>query len=173
MLDFRFMKKLLGLSLVALMLPVSHALAATQSMTASAEFVTPVSLSSAVNLRFGLLDVGFAGIETIVIAPGGTVTDAASRVVGGTQGQGSVTVTATAAQTITILVDNVGTATGYTLATWKCSYNSGTDTVCDGGGMTATSVASATLNIGATMTRKATPIVGTDNSTFDVTVLYQ
>ena len=53
-------KKLaLGLAAVMVIMPLSYALAAVQSLTNSAEFVTPVALSSPVNLRFGKIDVGF------------------------------------------------------------------------------------------------------------------
>ncbi len=90
------------------------------------------------------------------------------------QRAGDLTVTATASQSITILVDNVSTATGYSLATWMCNYDcAGSDSACDGEGYSATTVANATLKIGVTLTGNGSAVVGTDNSTFDVTVTYQ
>jgi hypothetical protein len=71
-------------------------------------------------------------------------------------------------------VDNVSTATGYVLETWICHYDTaGPDSTCDGSGYTETSVASATLTIGATLKANGNAVVGTDDSTFDVTVTYQ
>jgi hypothetical protein len=95
------------------------------------------------------------------------------RIFGGTQGAANLTVTASASQAITILVDNVSTANGYSLGTWMCNYNTGTDTGCDGSGYSETSATSATLLVGVTLTANGTATVGTDNSTFDVTVSYQ
>lgn len=176
MINSKSKKKLLalGLAVVTVILPLSSAIAAVQSLTSSAEFIAPVALSAPVNLRFGLIDEAFTTGETIIIAPDGTETGTAtSRFAGGTRGAGSVTVTATASQTLTIVVDNIGSPTGYAIDTWLCAYNAGSATACDGGGMTATSIASASLTIGATMTGNGSAAVGADNVTFDITVLYQ
>jgi hypothetical protein len=71
-------------------------------------------------------------------------------------------------------VDNVSTATGYSLDTWMCNYNgAGSDSACDGAGYTETSATSATLLIGARLTGNGNAVLGVDNSTFDVTVTYQ
>ena len=110
----------------------------------------------------------------VTVAPDDTVTDAQNNVVGGTQAAADLTVTATASQSITILMDNVSSATGYVLESWKCNYDAaGSDSNCDGGGYSETSVASATLLIGATLKGNGNAVAGADNSTFDVTVTYQ
>ena len=71
-------------------------------------------------------------------------------------------------------MDNVSTATGYSLATWMCNYDgAGSDSACDGEGYSATTVANATLKIGVTLAGNGSAVVGTDNSTFDVTISYQ
>jgi hypothetical protein len=137
-------------------------------------FLDPVTITEVNPLRFGLLDVNMANTETIIIAPNSTVTDTQNNILGGTQGAANLTVTATASQAITILVDNVSTANGYSLGTWMCNYNgAGADTGCDGSGYSETSATSATLLVGVTLTADGTATVGTDNSTFDVTVSYQ
>ena len=46
-------------------------------------FVDPITITEIDALQFGLLDQNLAVSETVVIAPGGGVTDAASRVLGG------------------------------------------------------------------------------------------
>jgi hypothetical protein len=157
------------------LIPVIVADAANpESVTVDMTFVAPITITENNPLQFGLLDVNMANNQTVTVAPDDTVTDTQNNVLGGTQAAADVTVTATASQSITILVDNVSTATGYVLQTWRCNYNSaGSDSNCDGSGYTETSVASATLTIGATLKGNGSAVAGTDNSTFDLTVTYQ
>lgn len=145
-----------------------------ESVTVTMTFLDPVSITENNPLQFGLIDVNISNNHTITIAPNSSVTDTNGNVLGGTQAAANLTVTATASRTISILVNNVSTATGYSLGSFQCNYNSaGSDSTCDGSGYTATSVASATLRVGATLTANGNAVVGTDNSTFDVTVNYQ
>ena len=145
-----------------------------ESVTVDMSFLDPVTITEVNPLQFGLLDVGMANNRKVTIAPDSTVTDQFGYVLGGTQAAANLTVTATASQAITILVDNVSSANGYALGTWQCNYNNaGSDSACDGSGYSETSVTSATLLIGATLTANGSATVGTDNSTFDVTVSYQ
>jgi hypothetical protein len=172
-----WMKSLLivfGSSLSGLM-PVTVADAANpEPVTVGMSFLDPVTITANASLRFGLLDVNMANLETVVIAPNDFLTDAGGNVLGGTQAAADLTVEATASQSITILVDNVSSATGYVLESWKCNYDSaGSDSNCDSGGYSETSVASATLLIGATLKGNGNAVAGVDNSTFDVTITYQ
>ena len=163
-----------GLALVCLMPTIVADAANPESVTVDMTFLDPVTITENESLRFGLLDVNMANLETVVIAPNDSVTDAGGNVLGGTQAAADLTVTATASQSITILVDNVSTATGYVLETWICHYDTaGPDSACDGSGYTETSVGSAILTIGATLKGNGSAVVGTDNVTFDVTVTYQ
>jgi hypothetical protein len=137
-------------------------------------FLDPITITENNPLQFGLLDVNLGLNQRVTIAPDSTVTDTQNNVLGGTQAAANLTVGATAAQSITILVDNVSTATGYSLDTWMCNYNgAGSDSACDGAGYTETSATSATLLIGARLTGNGNAVLGVDNSTFDVTVTYQ
>jgi hypothetical protein len=163
-----------GVVLLCLVPAIIADAANPESVTVDMNFVAPITITENNPLQFGLLDVNMANNQTVTIAPDNTVTDTQNNVLGGTQAAANLTVTATASQSITILVDNVSTATGYVLQTWQCNYNSaGSDSACDGSGYTETSVASATLLIGATLKGNGSAVVGTDNSTFDVTVTYQ
>ncbi len=144
-----------------------------EPVTVEVEFVDPITIGENNALQFGLLDQNFANLETIVIGTNSAVTDAAGRVLGGTQAAGDFTVASTTAKAITILVDSIVDGTGYSLGTPLCSYDAGPDTACDGAGMSATSVASATLLIGATMTGDGLAVTGVANGSFNVTVSYQ
>ncbi len=147
--------------------------AAVENIVAEAEFVAPVTIVENNALQFGLLDVNMANLETIVIGTDDAVTDAGSNVLGGSQAAADLTVTATTGHTITILVDTVVSGSGYALATFLCSYDGGADTACDGGGYTVTSVASAIIEVGATMTGDGTSTVGAANGSFNLTINYQ
>ena len=162
------------LALVGL-LPAPLADAANpEAVTVDMTFLDPLTITENNPLQFGLLDVNMGNNRKVTIAPDGTVTDTQGNVLGGTQAAADLTVTATASQSITILVDNVSTARGYVLETWKCNYDAaGSDSDCDGGGYSETSVASATLLIGTTLKANGNAVAGADNSTFDVTVSYQ
>lgn len=159
---------------IAAIAPVSMAVAANpEPVVAEVTFVDPVTITETNALQFGLLDAGLESGEAVVIAPDGTVTDADNRVVGGSQAAAELTVTASAAQAITILIDTVASGSGYTLGTFVCSYDGGADTACDGAGYSQTSVASAFLNVGATLTGDGTAAAGDADGSFNVTVSYQ
>jgi hypothetical protein len=156
------------------MLPAPIAGAANpEPVTVDMNFIDPITITENNPLRFGLLDVNMANGNRVRIGPDGTVVDNQNRILGGTQAPADLTVTATASQSITILVDNVTTATGYSLARFRCIYNNGTDTRCDGNGYSETTVASATLKIGVRLTGNGNAVLGVDNSNFDVTITYQ
>lgn len=121
-------------------------------MVAQVTSVESISVIEVSALQYGLLEHSFVNPDVVVIAPDGTVTDTASRAVGGLQATANLTVAATPANAITIPVDTVVNGTGYALGTFFYNYNAGMDTVCDGASYSKTSVASATLLIDATMT---------------------
>ena len=149
-----------------------QASAAVENVDAEAEFVVPVSIVENFALRYGLLDVNLANLETIVIGTDDALTDAASRVVGGVQAAADLTITASAGYSITITVGTIVSGTGYALTTFMCSYNSEADTACDGAGYAATSVASGSMEVGATMTGDGTAIAGNADGSFNITVNY-
>lgn len=164
----------LGLALSTLMRAPFAVAANPESVTVAMDFIDPVAITEVNPLQYGYLDVALGNLETIVIVPDDTVIDLFGRIVGGTQLAANLTVTATASLPITILVDNVSSATGYSLGTWLCNYDgAAVNSACDGSGYSETTVASATLRIGATLTGNGNAVLGTDNSTFDVTVNYQ
>jgi len=165
---------ILGSALLGLIPAIVADAANPEPVTVDMMFIDPLTITENNPLQFGLLDVNMGNNQTVIVAPDGTVTDSKSNIFGGTQAAADLTVTATASQSITILVDNVSTATGYSLQSWKCNYDSaGSDSTCDGGGYSETSVASATLLIGATLKGNGNAVAGVDDSTFDVTVTYQ
>lgn len=167
---------ILGSALLGLIPAIVADAANPEPVTVGMSFLDPITITENESLRFGLLDVNMANLETVVIAPDGGLTDAGGNVFGGTQGAADLTVTATESQAITISVGNVSPATGYTLGTWRCNYaGAGSDSDCFGGYSETTPAASttATLLIGVTLTGNGAAVAGNDDSTFDVTVTYQ
>jgi len=163
---------ILGSGLMGLMI-ANVAYAAVQNIIAEVEFANPVSITVPVALKFGILDVGLLVSESITIAPDSTVTGDIARITGGTQAASSMTVTATTAQPLSIQVSNITNNTGYTLGSFICNYDTGSNTACQAAPYLLTSVASAPLLIGATLFGTGTAGVGVFNGSFDVTVVYQ
>ena len=170
-----------GISLVSvsalfvLALSSDIARATTEAVVAQATFVAPITIVENESLRFGLLDVAMANAETVIIGTDDSTTDAGSNTLSGaaTRGAADLTVTSTAAQAISILVDNISGGTYHNLGTFLCSYAGGGDTVCDSTYNIASSSASTTLLIGATLTGLGSAVAGADNGSFDVNVIYQ
>jgi hypothetical protein len=162
-----------GLALAAV-LSVGNVYATNpEPVVAQVTFVDAITIAEVNALQYGLLDQAL-NLETIIIAPDSTLGGTGlALVVGGTQAAANLTVAATAAQAITILVDTVVSGAGYSLATFMCNYDSGADTACDGAGYGETTVASATLLIGATLTGDNTAVPGAADGSFNVTVSYQ
>ena len=164
---------IIGSALFGLMLATVADAANPEQVPVAVEFVDPITITENNALQYGLLDQNLNGGEMVIIAPDGAVTDAFSRVVGGTQAAADLTVDATAARSITILVDNITNNTGYTLGTFMCNYDgAASDSACDGAGYGETTIGSATLLVGATLTGDGNAIVGVFNGNFDVTVTY-
>jgi hypothetical protein len=164
-----------GSALLGLMLATVANAANPEPVVVEVEWAAAITISETNALQFGLLDSAMADTETVIIAPDSTVTDASSNVAGGTQAAATFDTTAVPSKGITILVDNIGNGTYYTLGTFMCDYNAGADGACDGGGMSETSVSGSTeVRVGATLTKNAVPAVdGADNGSFDLTISYQ
>ena len=161
-----------GVLLGVLSLPTAQT-AGRETVAVQVEFVEAISVTENNALQFGRLDADLAADEAIAIAPDGAVTDAEGRVLGGTQLAARLTIAASAAQSISVQVDDVVQGPGYVLGSFVCSYDGALEAACDGAGMSVTSVASASLLIGATLTGDGTAVVGTADGSFNITVSYQ
>ncbi len=170
------MKKSLGdvrWTLVALLSGTAAMTANAEHVAARVTFAAPIRITAVNALQYGLLKQSFTNLETVVITPDSTVIDTADRIVGGPQSAASFTVTATPGRPITILVDSVVNGPGYALGAFVCRYGTGADTVCNEVGYPATTVANATLLIGATLSGDDLAEPGVADGSFNVTVSYQ
>ena len=167
-------------AVMALLLPAGSLAASSVTVRVQVTFVDPVAISEVSALQFGSLSQHLADQESVTVASIGTMSDPADRVMGGAkivvrgapQVAANLTVKAVPLQTITILVEGASAGAGYSLTDFRCSYNGGSDTACDGDGYTETSVASGILLIGATLTGDGTSMTGGVDGTFEVTVIY-
>jgi hypothetical protein len=179
MFNFNQSKKFLaivGCALVGFLFAGSANAANPEPVTAEVEFVAPVTITETNALQYGLLDVNLANLETVVIAPNGSVTDASLRVLSGptTLAAAALTVGAEAGRAIDILIDVISGNTGYSLGSFMCNYNGAAgDSACSGASYMETSVLSATLLVGATLTGDGAAVAGVANGNFNVTVTYQ
>ncbi len=164
---------ILGPALIGLMLVTGADAFNPEPVTVTMDFIDPITITENGSLRYGIIDQAL-NLETIIIAPDSSVSGTGTGLIlGGTQAPADLTVTASASQSITILVDAIFPGAGYTLTTFMCKYGSGSDTACDGSGYSETSAASVTLLIGATLTGDNTAVPGAADGSFNVTVAYQ
>ena len=164
---------ILGSAMFGLMPGVVADAANPEPVTVDMTFMDPITITENNPLQFGLLDVNMADLEVVRVRPGRSVVDNGNNILGGTQAEANLTVTAQVGATITIDAGNAATATGYVLRRFRCRYNGATaDGNCNAG-YTATAVASATLLVGGDVRGNGNAVVGVDNSSFDVTVTYQ
>lgn len=167
------MKNLTKLAAASLLLTASSlTYAATENVIAEVRWVNPITLTETNALQFGLLSTAAVNNDVVSIDTASAVTDTSNLVVGGTQAAAAITVTASASNTIDIIVNNVVNGTGYALGTFVCSYDGGAETGCLST-MSVTAVASANLAIGATLTADGNDVEGQANGSFDVVVAYQ
>ncbi|WP_390617787.1 DUF4402 domain-containing protein [Maricurvus nonylphenolicus] len=162
-----------ALAALPLLFSASAFSATPEPVDVTVTFVEAITITEVNALDFGLLDSTMANTETVAIDTADGTTDGGANIVGGTQEAAEVTITATAGVAVTLLVNNVTDGTHYTLASFVCNYNGAGESGCDGGGQANTSVASATVLIGATLTRNAVAMTaGVDNGSFDINMTY-
>ena len=164
----------LGSTLIGLMFAISASALNPESVVVEVEFVAPISITEQQQLRFGLIDlVNFSVGETVTINTDSSFTDPNTNVVGGLKTAADMEVTGASGKAITILVDNIVPNTGYTVGSFICNYDGGTDGACDVGGLSETTAAGPReLLVGATITYAATPVVGQFFGSFDITITY-
>jgi len=166
---------------MALLLPAASLAANSVTVRVQVTFVDPIAVSEVSALQFGSVSQHLADQESVTVASTGTMSDPADQIMGGAktvvrgapQAAAKLTVKAAPRQSITILVDGASPGAGYSLTDFRCSYNGGSDTACDGAGYTETSVASGTLLVGATLIGDSTAAAGVADRSFDVTISYQ
>lgn len=137
-------------------------------------FIAPTGIGEINRMRLDSSYADLAENSQVTVTPanamgGGKATNALPE----TNTAASLSVRAAPGQLITIQVDDVVAADGYTLADFRCNYNSGNETPCDGAGYSEISVADGTLMVGATLIAEATGVSAPADGSFAVTISYQ
>lgn len=145
----------------------------TVSVTATMSFIDPIVITENNPLQFGVLSVAMAANDSITIGTDDSLGGSTQLIINGNQAAADLTVTSGSTASITIAVSAIVNGAGYNLHDFMCAYNSGPPTACDGIGFNVTSVASAPLKIGATLTGNGSDSVGLAYGSFDVTINYQ
>ena len=164
-----------GSALVGLIFATGANAANPEPVPVEVTFVAPITITSVSSLNFGLVDTAFITPNTITINPDSTFSDPQNRIAGGTQAAASMTITSIGSTGITIKADNPSNGTYWSLGTFTCKYDTGSDTVCTTGyNVTSPAGGAAPLLVGAVLTGVAGgAMAGADPGTFDVTVIYQ
>ncbi len=162
---------ILGSALMGTMLATGANAATPENVVAQVTFANPITVAEVNSLQYGTLDHNL-NTETIIIAPDSAVTGTGTAfVIGALPAAANLTIGADIGLALTILVDNIIDGTGYALTAFMCNYDNDVgDTACNS--YTPTSVASATLLIGATLTGDNLAVPGAANGSFDVTITY-
>jgi hypothetical protein len=168
-----------GSALMGLTLTIGANATNPEQVAVEVTWIAPIVVAEVGSLRFGLLDVGMAENDTVTINTDGTYSESvANTVVGGTQAQAQLTITVANSTAISILVDTIGSGTYYTIGSFECSYELAPDVTCDSAYPVTSSADSTngdTLDIGAVLLKNSTvpALAGADDTTFDVTVIFQ
>ncbi len=152
----------------------SEALLMAELVEAKVAFIDPFGISEASDLQIGTPEQIVANRERVTVVPATAEGGTKTAITKGPQVPASLTVTAAPYQPITIHVDEVVPGAGYSLTDFRCNYNAGSDTPCDGPGYSETSVGSGTLLVGATLTAHGTRVAASSAvGRFEVTISYQ
>lgn len=156
-------------SLASLVAPI-HAHAAQATASATAEVMTPISISNTAALRFGKFSALTGG--TVVISAAGARSATGAVVLSSTNagGAASFTVSGDANATYAITLPNSATLTHGTDNTKTMSVGSFTSNPSGTG--TLSGAGSQTLSVGATLTVGNAQTTGSYSGTFDVSVEY-
>jgi hypothetical protein len=147
------------------------ALAATDTGTANARIVTPITIAETTEMNFGDIQPE-GGATTVTLSTTGVATPSGATVVTGSPSQGVFSVTGTEAATYSITLPADGTVQltgpGPAMNVNGFNHNAGATPVIGVGG-------TSTLNIGAVLSvaGSATQTAGDYSGTYDVTVDYQ
>jgi hypothetical protein len=133
-----------------------------------------LTLTSTVTPSFGTVLSGASGRQ-FVLNTDDTITGAsAADYVSGAAAAQLIVADDLAPAALVILVDNIGTLGGLTVAEATCRYAGGAQLPCDGAGLVVTSQSSATLRVGLDVSTSTTHSGGDSASvSLDVSVVYQ
>ena len=147
------------------------ALAATETGTANARIVTPITVTEVTQMNFGDIQPE-GGATTVTLSTGGVATPSGTTVVTGSPSQGVFTVEGTEAATYSITLPADGdvqlSGPGPDMEVTGFNHDAGTTPTIGVDG-------SSTLNIGAVLSvaGSGTQTEGDYSGTYDVTVDYQ
>lgn len=161
--------------LAGLMHPATLCMASSATVGVRVQFVNPTEITTESALLYGEISTDLTDSDTAGIDSNSTVTDTNSQLSGDTLMAASLTVAATDPRAMTITVDSVTGDTGYTLDGFQCDYDDGAVTgTCDGAGLNvASTAASATLLIDATLSVNDVDVAAATDGDFAVTLSYQ
>ena len=168
------MNKILFQALAMIVTVAFNASAATQVLSSSVNFITPLSLSVNNAPNFG--NVGYSTTATYILSTAGVVTGSgvgSAMYSGSTPAAGSLKITGSTTQGVTISTGTYTISNGVTPSAATCKYNGGAVvTACDAGFTGTAPGANTTLLIGLTIATSSTTVAGSATPGLTVTVNY-
>lgn len=147
--------------------------AATTTVEARVEFVSRSSIAGAEPAQLRTLDQDSVNSVALLTEPDNSLVDGIDPALAEQQVETKLSVIANTSQRIMIVVDRVENTGGYALTGFQCQYgSSGTAGDCDNRTFPALSGDDATLSVTTKLMATDMPVSG-DNSSFDITILYQ
>lgn len=152
-----------------------QALAATTSVTANIRFDTPLNVSTVTDIDFASVTAGNASTYRVSTAGAVSTVAGTGSVVLGSPNAGSVSISGSATQAITIATSGYTAQGGVTPSAATCAYDGGAAAACDGAGIVGAAPAGGkTLLVGVDVAVDGSQSAGdTATPSFTVTVLYQ
>jgi len=115
---------------VAGLLGIGQAWSATQSVTANIAFDTPLTLTKTSDINFGTVTAANASTYRISTAGAVSTVSGTGTQIYGTTSAGSITITGSASDTITISAGSYTANNGVTPSNATCSYKGAAATAC-------------------------------------------
>lgn len=156
----------------------SAAWAVSDTGTATATIIAPITVTAGNDLQFGKITQPTGGSASAVVGTDGSinVTGGGSVAFGGANQAGTFTVTANTGETVSISVTNVSQTVGtadVSLGSFVGDYGSSTGLDLTGGATGVSTVASDTMEIGATLTINDGAVAEAKEFTYVLNVSYE
>jgi hypothetical protein len=164
-------KKIIMIAFLVVM-NAEHVYAASQYVGVHMLFANALNITNVAPISFGTLLAGHAG--TFVLSSQGVVTGTdQNAILGGATAAGSMTISGSPTQSISISAANYSSDNGVTPSEATCSYDGGSESLCDLEGLVPPSSGKVLL-LGVKIDVDGSQAIGTSaEPSFDVVVNYQ
>lgn len=144
-----------------------------ESNDAAVTLVEALVVSANDDMNFGRISKPAGSPETVILSSSGTITGGTATTLSGiTPAEGTVSITGSSSETVSVTVTDTTTATGLALSDFTSATFGGQS--LSGGSLSGASLTGGadTLSLGATLTVSSTASAGLNTPTYNVSVDY-